>query len=610
MKGRARSRRLIAVTCLGLVAVGTAACTERQVSVPVDDAGPPVRGGTLEIVGQSDVDHLTTTGTFTVYTIWELEPLARQLFAYPPSPDDSIKMRPVPDLARESPSRENGGVSADGLTYTIRLRSGVRWNSTPPRDVTAPDVVRAFKMLCNPVVPAGYLTIYLSLVDGLTSFCDGFAKVAGTADAIRRYVETHEISGVHAPDDYTLVLRLRGPAPEILNLLALPFVSPIPTEYLDYVPDSPEYRQHTLSNGPYQIVQYIQNQLMLMERNPVWDPATDPLRPAYVDRIRIRLGVDPQLQELQIEAGTADLGVEPLRGSAVGPMLAIDDPTIWLSPPGDIYGAFIYLLVNHLGPNNAGALKKLEVRRAISLAVDRAAIVQVMAGSRVARPLYQAMPSSWTGFVPGADRDVTPGDRGDPEAARQLLAQAGHPRGLAFTLAYPLYGSFPVVAQVLQASLSRAGIEVTLLPLTTGDLYGRMLGDLDHARRGEWDLTVTGMLPDWYGANNARTIVPPMYDGRSLGANSPNYGGFRSAAVDSALDRAITAPTLARAEEEWRAVAGLVMDDLGVVPLAEAKSPYSRSRRVRNCSWSVMGLNCDLNSVWLADAKLTREKQP
>ncbi|HSR48641.1 MAG TPA: ABC transporter substrate-binding protein, partial [Anaerolineales bacterium] len=124
-------------------------------SEPVDEAGPPVRGGTLEIVGQSDVDHLTTTGTFTVYTIWELEPLARQLFAYPPSPDDAIKMQPVPDLARESPSRENGGVSADGLTYTIRLRSGVRWNSTPPRDVTAPDVVRAFKMLCNPVVPAG-----------------------------------------------------------------------------------------------------------------------------------------------------------------------------------------------------------------------------------------------------------------------------------------------------------------------------------------------------------------------------------------------------------------------------------------------------------------------
>jgi len=596
--------------CLGLVTAGTAACTKRGASVPVDESGPPVRGGTLEIVGQSDVDHLTTTGSFTVYSIWEMQAFARQLFAYPSSPDDRIKTQPAPDLAREVPSRANGGVSADGLTYTIRLRSGVRWNTSPPRDVTAPDVVRAFKMLCNPVLPAGPLMIYLSVVDGLTSFCDGFAKVAGTPEAIRHYVETNEISGVHAADDHTLVLRLKGPSPEILNLLTLPYTSPIPTEYLDYVPDGPEYRQNTLSHGPYQIVKYIQNQLMLMERNPAWDPATDPLRPAYVDRIRIRLGVDPQLQELQIEAGTADLGVEPLRGSAVGPLLAIDDPTIWLTPPGEIYGTFVYLVVNHLGPNNAEALKKLEVRRAISLAVNRAAVVQVMAGSRVARPLYQAVPSSWTGFVPGADPDATPDDRGDPEAARQLLAQAGHPDGLAFTLAYPLYGSFPVAAQVLQASLSRVGIDVTLLPLTTGDLYGRLLGDIGHARRGEWDLTVTGMLPDWYGANNSRTIVPPMYDGRALGSNSPNYGGFSNAAVDAALDRAITAPTLARAEEEWRAVVGLVTGDLGVVPLAEAKIPFSRSRRIRNCSWSVLGLNCDLNSVWLADARQVAEEKP
>jgi ABC-type transport system substrate-binding protein len=593
---------VLMVVCVG--------CTHRQDAAPGDGDTTPVRGGTLEIVGQSDVDHLTTTGAFTVYAIWEMQPLARQLFAYPPSDDVAIKMQPMPDLAREVPTRDNGGVSADGLSYTIRIRRGVRWNSAPPRDVVAGDVVLAFKMLCNPVVPAGPLSLYQSLVDGLTSFCDGFAQVAGTVDAIRRYVDTHEITGVRAIDDHTLALRLTGPAPELLNLLALPFASPIPAEHLDYLPDSPESRQHTISNGPYQIVRYIQNQLLVMERNPAWDPDTDPLRPAYVDRIRIRLGVDPQLQQLQIEAGTADLGVEPLRGSDVGPMLAIDDPTMWLSPSGDVYGVFAYVLVNHLGPNNDGALRKREVRRAISLAANRAATVQVMGGPRVARPLYQAVTSSVTGFAPGADRDATPDHRGDPEAARRLLAVAGHSRGLKVTLAYPLYASFPVVAQVLQASLARVGIDVRLLPLTTGDLYGRLLGDFDHARRGDWDLAVTGMLPDWFGANNARTLVPLMYDGRLLGANSPNYGGFRNAAVDAAIDRAIAAPTLDRAEAEWRAVAGLVMEDLGVVPLAETKTAFARARRVRNCTWSVIGLNCDLNAVWLADAPAPRAKTP
>jgi hypothetical protein len=382
-------------------------------------------------------------------------------------------------------------------------------------------------------------------VDGLTAFCDAFATVPGNAQAIKRYVETHEISGVSAVDDTTLVLRLKYAAPEILNLLAIPAASPIPAEYLDYLPDSPEFRQHTLSNGPYRIAEYIQNRSMLMERNPAWSAASDPLRPAYVDRISIRLGADPQLQQLQIEAGTADMGVEPLRGSDVGPMLAINDPTMWLSPPGERFGLMAYLIVNHLSANNAGALRKRDVRRAISLAINRAAIVQVSAGPRVTRRLYQAVPSSWTGFAPGADRDVTPGDLGDPDAARTLLAKAGYPDGVTLTLAYPIYGSFPVMSQVLQASLARAGVDIRLVPLITGDLYGRLLGDVDNARRGEWDLVLTGMLPDWFGANNARTIVPPMFDGRLVESNSPNYGGYRSAAADSAIDRAIAAPTCA-----------------------------------------------------------------
>ena len=52
---------------------------------------PTARGGTLEIVGQSDVDPLTATGAYTVCTIREMQPLARPLFACPPSPDDAIK---------------------------------------------------------------------------------------------------------------------------------------------------------------------------------------------------------------------------------------------------------------------------------------------------------------------------------------------------------------------------------------------------------------------------------------------------------------------------------------------------------------------------------------
>src|SRR6185436_10987244 len=111
-------------------------------------------------------------------------------------------------------------VSPDGRTYTIRLRPGIRWNTTPPRTVTAPDFVRGFKMLCNPVSPTWVLQYFTGTIVGLAGHCAAFAKIPPDTAAIRRFVETHEVSGVRAVDDTTIVVRLNQPATDFLNILA------------------------------------------------------------------------------------------------------------------------------------------------------------------------------------------------------------------------------------------------------------------------------------------------------------------------------------------------------------------------------------------------------
>jgi peptide/nickel transport system substrate-binding protein len=155
---------------------------------------------------------------------------------------------------------------------------------------------------------------------------------------------------------------------------------------------------------------------------------------------------------------------------------------------------------------------------------------------------------------------------------------------------------------VIQASLGRAGIAVTLEPVMNGEYYGRLMPDILNARRGEWDLAMAGWYPDWFGETNGRSVFSALFDGRAIGANSANYGGFQSAAVDSAMDRASEAPTTELAREAWSKVARLLSDEVADVPLIELKTPFSRSRRVRNCTWLPSGINCDLNNVWLSDA--------
>jgi ABC-type transport system substrate-binding protein len=113
-------------------------CSNVRVRPSEEESGPPVRGGTLEIVGLSDVDHLATTSAYVTPTWGLLRALTRTLVAYPASTDFGTATRLAPDMALEVPSHENGGVSPDGLTYTFHLRRGVRWDTNPQRAYSSP----------------------------------------------------------------------------------------------------------------------------------------------------------------------------------------------------------------------------------------------------------------------------------------------------------------------------------------------------------------------------------------------------------------------------------------------------------------------------------------
>ena len=605
MRGRLE-RGLVVLLAAAALCTG---CGDTQISRPGgdDESGTPVRGGTLKVVGNSDVDHLATVSGYVTGSLWLTRTFARQLVTYPPATDFETAISLEPDVARELPTQENGGISADGRTYTFHLKDNIRWNSSPPRAVTAHDFVRAFKYFCNPVSPVGAPGYYTSTIVGMTRYCADFMKVSGTTADIRRFMTTHEIEGVRAVDASTLVFTLRAPATDFLNLLAMPFTSAVPEEYLNYLPDSPDFRRHTLSNGPYAVTRYVQNRQIELARNPAWDPRTDPHRPAYVDQISIRLGVDDELAQLQIEAGTADLTMDlSMLTADLASLRAINDPRVTLMPYGDRYDSMHFLAINQAGPNNDGALRNFKVRQAIAMAVNKRAVAQIAGGPGVARPLHQAVPSSVSGFRPDADHFTTTNDQGDPLTARRLLAEAGFPDGIKLRFAYATNSTYPIEAQSVQASLKRAGIDAQLFPFSAGDLWGRLLANSQNAQRGEWDIAMSGWLPDWFGSNNGRSVIVPLFDGRQVGTISQNYGRYDSPRVNAAIDRANAAPKLAAAEAAWFDATTQVMQDLAIVPVIERKTSWMRSSRVRNCTWTIVGSQCDLTTVWLADAARTR----
>ena len=184
--------RTAPLSILVALALGVAACGSSTGSSSTSSQ-TPTNGGTLKLLGSSDVDHLDTASAYYTASYTLERAFTRQLFSYPASTDQTKAITPVPDLASELPTTANGGITADGKTYTIHLRHGVLWNTHPARAVTAADVVLGLKRLCNPVSPVGAPGYYTDTIVGMKAYCDGFAKVNGDAASIAAYIKGHDI---------------------------------------------------------------------------------------------------------------------------------------------------------------------------------------------------------------------------------------------------------------------------------------------------------------------------------------------------------------------------------------------------------------------------------
>jgi ABC-type transport system substrate-binding protein len=595
MTSRRTGLKAAAVT--GSFALALAACGSGSGGDSANGGGAPKKGGTLKIAGSSVPDHIDPASAYSTISQGFSRQWALTLFTTKASNTFKEAIPVVPDAAAQIPTKGNGGMSDGGRTYTVKLRDGLKWNTQPPRPVTAADFVRGLKRTCNPASPAG-APYYTDIVVGMADFCAGYGKVdAKSAKAMGDYQESHEIPGYAAKDAKTLVIRLKQPAGDFTNIFGMAFASAAPKEYDAYVPDSKEFRQHTISDGPYQMTSYDEKKFVL-ERNPAWDSASDKLRKAYIDRVEIDLGQDsPDQVQQQLEQGTADLAWDqPVPTNAIPRLLKDKDDRF---AARDNPAVNPYIVFNLLSPNNNGALANKLVRQAIEYAIDKDAIAKNYGGKLVAQPIHSAIAPGNVGFEANYNPYQTANDAGDPAKCKQLLTQAGYPNGLKLKFPYRTNSVHPKNAQSIQANLQACGITAQLTPDTNGNFYGKTLVTPADARAGKWDIAGPGWGPDWYG-NNGRSGLQPIFDGRLYGLNSPDYGGYNNPKTNALIDRANRATTSQDAQAAWAAVNRQVMDDAVIVPTVTQRFTMYQSPRVRGAMFLPAFQTYDYSLLWLS----------
>ncbi|MGH3425892.1 MAG: ABC transporter substrate-binding protein, partial [Nocardioidaceae bacterium] len=392
-----RRGRLAGAAVVAALAMTTAACSgSGSTSNGSGEEGQPVKGGTLNALGTGDTDYMDPNITYYTVGAWTMRPISRQLFTYPA--EEGKTTTSSPDLATELPTEDNGGISSDGKTYTIKMRDDAKWNTSPARAVTAGDAVRGLKRTCNPHQPFGGIPDFAELIEGYQQFCDGFSKVDGNdAKAMGKYIESNDIAGATAKDDTTLVFKLTHPAAYFVDMLTMPAFSPAPKEWNQYLPASQELAKNFISDGPYKLDNWEPTKKIEYSRNPAWEPSSDPIRKAYVDKIVVNETVSQESVYQQLQTGTpsADIAYASSPPPSILPkLIASKDPKLDL---GDTSSSNPYVVFNTASPNDNGATSKLKVRQALEYGINRDNIIQVLGGPKVNPPLDHVIPEVLVG---------------------------------------------------------------------------------------------------------------------------------------------------------------------------------------------------------------------
>ena len=153
------------------------------------------KGGDLTVLAAGDIDYMDPGAAYYQFTYMVDDATQRRCCRWPP---DDVK-EPTPDLAEEQPE-----VSEDGKTITFTISDGVKFSPPVDREVNAADFKYAIERSLLPGVANGYMAIYLGDLDGYRR--GRRRRPRRTRPAARR-----TSSGITAPDDQTLVIKLTQP---------------------------------------------------------------------------------------------------------------------------------------------------------------------------------------------------------------------------------------------------------------------------------------------------------------------------------------------------------------------------------------------------------------
>ena len=437
---------------------------------------------------------------------------------------------PYPDLA------ESYEISGDGLEYTFRLRAGVTFHNGD--SLAAEDVKFTFDRLRAP--DSGY----------------SYGSQVAT------------IKDVVVVDPLTVKFILSVETGPFLTYMAFPGSSIVPKSLVE---SGHDLNALPIGSGPFKFLSYQPRSKIIFERNSAFYEDGKP----YFNGLEFHLIADVTALTNAVLSGAVDFSNEI-------------PPKDWVtihSTPGlvseTLEGSRYYWLL----PNNTRApMDKGLVRQAIAHAIDRRALV---AGAFFgqATPILGGVIPAWNWGYAGLEVFMS---GGNPEKAKQLLAEAGFPNG--FDTSLTMASSFPAMvamAPIIQANLAAAGIKATISTMEVPRYWDEVWGP------SAFDMTAMYWVspladPDDFVFNNYAC-------GMAI-----NVQKSCTEAMDALLQKAKSGTTQATRKAAYLAQQQLSVEEMPIVPLVNSWILTAYTDKLKNYRPMRTGFLKTLKDAWLS----------
>ena len=357
------------------------------VAGPADAQQRPRPGGELVFLVPSEPPSYDGHREGTFGMVHPFAPFYNTLLRMDPT--DKTGTRPIGDLA------ESWTIAPDGLTYTLKLRQGVKFHDGTV--MTSRDVKVSYDKIVFP--GAGVISM--------------------------RKGAYHAVEAIQAPDAHTIVFRLKWPESSFLTNLASPYNWIFKADIL--AKDPRWYETNVMGTGAFKFVEHVKGSHVVAKKNPdYWDKGKP-----YLDGYRAIFMSSSSAQVAAIRAERAHIQFRSFSPADRDALVAALGPKITVQEsPWDCISLVVF---NH----ERKPWDDKRVRRALTLALDRyegsknlsrITVVKEVAGVQVPGTPWATPPAELEKLA-GYGRDIA----ANRAEARRLLREAGVPDGFSFT---------------------------------------------------------------------------------------------------------------------------------------------------------------------------------